>query len=305
MSGHEDVEFKALDGTVLRGVIYPAQKRGPGIIMTPGFTLTIQDYFFCDWAAFFQREGITALAYDPRGFGRSEGSPRFEVDPMMNVCDYHDALTFLKSHPMVNSKQIIFWGNSFSGMVALTAAALDNRVGAVIAINPVSHMDVALKEKWPATLSRITRDRESQLKGNPPYTLRVIGDVSQDTIGIAAEFVTDEAREYLERARDVFSEYEVPQLTLQSYYKIFAWRPIALMAHVSPTPVLIISGENDETSPLRFQKEFIFEKLDEPKAMHVIENKSHWDLLAADMLPQVMNLMFDFIKNYITNEKKF
>jgi hypothetical protein len=36
MAAHEDVEFKTLDGLTLRGWLYPASKRGPGIIITPG-----------------------------------------------------------------------------------------------------------------------------------------------------------------------------------------------------------------------------------------------------------------------------
>jgi hypothetical protein len=36
MAAHEDVEFKTLDGLTLRGWLYPASKRGPGIVITPG-----------------------------------------------------------------------------------------------------------------------------------------------------------------------------------------------------------------------------------------------------------------------------
>lgn len=32
----EDIEFKTLDGITLRGWLYPAEKRGPGIILSAG-----------------------------------------------------------------------------------------------------------------------------------------------------------------------------------------------------------------------------------------------------------------------------
>lgn len=32
----EDIEFKSLDGVTLRGWLYPAEKRGPGIILSAG-----------------------------------------------------------------------------------------------------------------------------------------------------------------------------------------------------------------------------------------------------------------------------
>lgn len=33
---YEDVEFKTIDGLVLRGWLFPAAKRGPAVVMTPG-----------------------------------------------------------------------------------------------------------------------------------------------------------------------------------------------------------------------------------------------------------------------------
>ena len=31
-----DVEFKALDGTILRGRVYPASQKGAGVVLCPG-----------------------------------------------------------------------------------------------------------------------------------------------------------------------------------------------------------------------------------------------------------------------------
>lgn len=36
MSHHQDVEFNTLDGLTLRGWLYPASARGPGVVITPG-----------------------------------------------------------------------------------------------------------------------------------------------------------------------------------------------------------------------------------------------------------------------------
>jgi hypothetical protein len=40
MPAHEYIEFRTLDNTVLRGCLFPADRRGPGIIMTPGVRTT-------------------------------------------------------------------------------------------------------------------------------------------------------------------------------------------------------------------------------------------------------------------------
>lgn len=36
MAKHEDVEFKTADGIILRGSLFPAEHRGPGVVMIPG-----------------------------------------------------------------------------------------------------------------------------------------------------------------------------------------------------------------------------------------------------------------------------
>jgi hypothetical protein len=36
MPAHQEVEFKTLDRLTLKGRLYPASRRGPGIILTPG-----------------------------------------------------------------------------------------------------------------------------------------------------------------------------------------------------------------------------------------------------------------------------
>lgn len=32
----QEVSFKTLDGLIIRGALYPADKRGPAVVMTPG-----------------------------------------------------------------------------------------------------------------------------------------------------------------------------------------------------------------------------------------------------------------------------
>lgn len=61
-----------------------------------------------DVAEGFQRAGITALIYNPRTTGLSDGMPRNGMDPMKQVENYSDALTFLADHPMVDRNRIAF-----------------------------------------------------------------------------------------------------------------------------------------------------------------------------------------------------
>ncbi|KAJ8120112.1 hypothetical protein ONZ43_g3096 [Nemania bipapillata] len=126
MSRFEAVSFPTLDGLILRGNLYPANQRGLGIILLPGLSF-VKEIMLPKIAGYFQKSGITALTYDPRSLGESDGTPRRDIDPTKHVSDLHDALTFLQKHPMVNPDQITYWGFSLNGLVALNAAALDKR----------------------------------------------------------------------------------------------------------------------------------------------------------------------------------
>ena len=129
MPRHEDVEFKTFDGLTLRGWLYPADVRGAAVILTPGVSTSlvptspmredrwlnntaqfacVKEMFVSEVEETFQLAGITALIYDPRNTGTSDGMPRQEIDPIKQAEDYSDALTFLAGLPMVDPHRIAF-----------------------------------------------------------------------------------------------------------------------------------------------------------------------------------------------------
>ena len=93
--------------------------------------------FVPEVASNFQSKGITALIYDLRTLGASDGLPRNQVNPMMQVSDYSDALTFMRTLRIVDPENIVFWRQFFSGYIALCAASLNQRAKISISISPV------------------------------------------------------------------------------------------------------------------------------------------------------------------------
>ena len=79
----------------------------------------MKEMFIPEVAEAFQLAGITALIYDPRNTGMSEGQPRNEIDPMKQIEDYSDAATFLGTLSIVDPNCIGFWGMSFSATIAV------------------------------------------------------------------------------------------------------------------------------------------------------------------------------------------
>ncbi|RDW89665.1 hypothetical protein BP6252_01697 [Coleophoma cylindrospora] len=291
MSHHQNVEFKTMDGLTLRGWLYPASKKGPAVVMTPGFNC-VKEMFIPEVAEGFQASGITALIYDPRSTGESDGIPRNDIDPMKQVEDYSDALTFLAKQSSVDPNRIAFWGQSFSGTVALCAAALDKRPKLIIAICPLLNFEYS-KDKFAMVLMKTMKDRESQVKGNKPFYLPVLTDKGENPagFGIGAD---KEGFEYVVKAKETVAANHDNRTTLQTYYKMVLWQPHGLMKYVTPTPVMMVVPELDKISPPQHQLA-LFDTLVSPKRKHIALGKGHLNVLSGDDAPELMQMQVDFV----------
>src|SRR6266536_719154 len=89
----QDVSFKAVDGTVLRGWFYPTKDKAPCIIMSHGLG-GVRHFLLPPFASRFQAAGFALLLYDNRNWGESDGLPRQESNPALQQTDYYDAFNF-------------------------------------------------------------------------------------------------------------------------------------------------------------------------------------------------------------------
>ena len=74
------------------------------------------------------RAGITALIYDHRNFGVSEGEPRFEINPWVQCRGYRDALDYASTLEEIDPEritQLLYGGQDVQDRDALRA--LDER----------------------------------------------------------------------------------------------------------------------------------------------------------------------------------
>jgi pimeloyl-ACP methyl ester carboxylesterase len=300
VSNKEDVEFKTLDGLTLRGWLFAGPPRGPAIIMTPGFNLT-KDMIIFEAGQYMNAAGFTVLGYDPRCIGMSDGLPRNDTQPQKNMEDYHDALTYLKVHrrDLVDPDRIAFWGYSFSGAIALCAAALDKRAKAVIACAATTTWEFS---KWKQVLAKAMKDRESQLAGNQGMYLPLLTDAGEQPAGLGTGYQKEDVIGIIKRHASIEPSF-IPRTTLQTYYNIAAFRPMALMRFVDPTPALLMTGENDEISPPELQRELIYDAITGPKEFVTIRDRAHMDILTGDGSLEVFEKQAEFLNRVMTPSK--
>jgi pimeloyl-ACP methyl ester carboxylesterase len=152
----------------------------PCIVMGHGFGLT-RRCSLRELALAFAEAGYSVLLFDYRGFGDSGGAPRQVVSFRRQLEDWHSAIEFACAQPDVDSSRIVTWGFSLGAGHALTAAARDERVAAVVAVAPMFDglsSTLAAARWWsPFTFLRVAaraaRDLIGSWFGRLPTTLAI------------------------------------------------------------------------------------------------------------------------------------
>ena len=241
-----DVGFRVEGNVTLRGWLFVPDGRGPrpAITMAHGFA-GIREHGLDRFARVFAEAGFVVLVHDHRGFGVSDGQPRFDVDPWRQIADWRFAISYLQSHPAVDADRIGLWGTSYAGGHALVLGATDRRLRAVVAQVPtISGYEQSLRRVAPDLVAGLEAsfidDDRRVFAGDPPATQRV---VSADP-ATPASYHSPEAVAFYRQPLPEGVHYE-NQVTVRSTRAARMYEPGQWVSRVSPTPLLMILGLND------------------------------------------------------------
>ncbi|KAL3465724.1 Alpha/Beta hydrolase protein [Aspergillus heterothallicus] len=325
----EKVQFKTLDGIFLRGRLYPAAQKGPAVILSPGYNVTLTN-FPPGVPEELQKAGITALVYDPRNTGTSGGFPRNDINPFAQVEDYSDAFCYLSTLPIVDAKAVFFWGISLSAGIALSAASVDRRIAGVIAVAPIFKFLPVTEADARRLKSKMAKDREAQvLRGEEGYILPIMESLAEIPFNshVNANVETGEQQHsdavsgetHVEATGGSGGEADLSTTdndhngdgdgagagglthnpygtTLQSYHRMFLFEPVpeAMAKEIHPTPCMFLTPEEDQISPPEKQTA-VFQSLRAPKRQHFAPGKEHVYVLHGPEMPTLMKWQVDFI----------
>jgi len=241
----EDVAFSVEGGVKLRGWLFVPDGPGlfPAITMAHGFA-GVKEHGLERFARFFADAGFVVLVHDHRGFGASDGTPRYDVDPWIQIADWRRAISFLDGQPNVDPQRIGLWGSSYAGGHAIVLGATDRRLRAVVAQVPtVSGYEQSLRriapDQQPALEAAFIDDERRQFRGEPPATQAV---VSADPATAAAYRAPDAVAFYTQPAPEGAWQNV---MTVRSSRAALMYEPGTWISRVSPTPLLMIVGLND------------------------------------------------------------
>lgn len=273
MSTTEEVRFHSEGAAIAATLLLPdgagSEHPVPGIVQGPGWLGLRDAKLYTPYHEALLAAGMAVLVFDYRGFGGSEGDATY-LDPMNQVADWRNAVTYLGSRPEIDADRLgTFGSGGTGGGNAIMAAGLDDRLKAT-----VSQVPIADGRDW---LHRMRRESE---------WLEFLERIRQDRI----RHVTTGERELVaprdgimvptpeRKATTIKSDVDgrVPeQVQLASAEAIFAYRPIDVVDRISPRALMIICVENDATTP-EDHSFAMYERAGGPKRLVVQTGTTHY-----------------------------
>ncbi|MCT7368355.1 peptidase S15 [Mycolicibacterium llatzerense] len=275
MMQRQDVEFPTDDGVTLRGWLFTPDGPGPypAITMAHGFA-GVKEHGLERFARRFADAGFVVLVHDHRGFGASDGLPRNDINPWVQIADWRRAISFLEGLPLVDPDRIGLWGSSYAGGHAIVLGATDRRLRAVVAQVPtISGYQQSLRRVAPDQVSALegafTEDDRRQFSGSAPATQAV---VSADPAVPAAYRSPDAVAFY---TQPVPSGTWDNAVTLRSTRAARMYEPGTFISRVSPTPLLMVVAMQDTVTVTDLALDG-YEKALQPKKLVTIAG-GHFD----------------------------
>jgi uncharacterized protein len=272
-----DIEFNA-EGVTLRGWFYPADGASgaaPTVVMAHGFS-AVKEMYLDRFAEFFAAAGLNALVFDNRNFGASDGEPRQEIDPWVQVRDYRHAITYATTLSEVDPERIGVWGSSYSGGHVLVVAAIDRRVRAVVSQVPLVSGSGNIKELVRADFRAGYRemfdaDRAARFAGDPPAMVPV---VDEDPLAPSALPTPDSFTWFTETAKLRAPSWR-NEVTLRTVEMLGEYEPGSYIARISPTPLLMVVAQGDHLAIAGLAID-AYEHAREPKRLEILPG-GHFD----------------------------
>lgn len=253
----------------------------------------------CVYANELAQRGFVVLTFDPCCMGESEGFPRNVSSPDMFTENFSAGVDYLGLQPFVDRERIGVIGICGSGGFALSAAAMDTRIKAVVTAS-MYDMTVAARLGMDAEQAAKVKDQLSRQRwvdaenGYPEYVPMFpetpLDEPPADMPEPDAEWFRfyAVARGHHPNARGGFTT--TSNLAFMNY---------SLLEHIdeiAPRPIMFIVGDRAHS---RFFSDDAFAAAREPKRMVVVDDAEHIDLYdRTDRIP------FDTIEEFFATNLK-
>ena len=293
----EQVRFyshgSALAGTLMLPDGASAASPVPAVAQGPGWLGLRDAKLYAPYHEALLDAGIGVLVFDYRGFGDSEGDASY-FDPMDQVEDWRNALTYLESRPEVDADRLgAFGSGGTGGGNAVMVAGLDERVKATVSQVPVADgrdwlHRMRRESEWLELLAALREDRTKRVTTGeatmvPPREGIMVPTPERKTTTIKSDV-----------------DARIPALVqLASAEAVFAYRPIDVADRIAPRALMLIAVENDATTP-EDHAYAMYERARGPKRLVVQTGTTHYAAYA--QYRDVVNpLIVEWFQRYLVS----
>jgi hypothetical protein len=296
-----DVSF-ASKGDQCSGWLYvpdglPGYAKAPAIVMANAIT-AVKEMVLPGYAQRFVDAGFVCLAFDFRFLGGSGGHPRGHIVASEQIDDLRNAISWLALQPQVDPNRIGAWGGSFGGAHVLYLAAFDRRIKAAVATAPsMRASDIMMqfigRQGLQQMQSFLGWERVNSYGKAAPAYMKAVSDGREN-----AMLPNPEALEFYTRLAATVAPRWKNEVTIESLEKLLEYDPVYPIDVISPTPLLVIAGEHDQSQPPAVVRA-AFDRAGEPKKFVTIPC-GHTELLEKpEFVDQAAAAAIDWFKRYL------
>ena len=272
-------------GVTLRGTLHapdgPALSR-PAIVLCHGFGGSSNGAGHPELARTLERAGYAVLRFDFRGCGASDGE-HGRVICMEEVDDVRAAIGFLQTQAGVDPSKIGLIGASLGGSVALTAAALDERVKVCAANGAIGNGERRFRfqyrddDAWQKFRQRLDDARKTRRDTGRPVMISRF-----DIVAIP---------EYLRTGLPPGASMDFPAETAIS---MLEFSPETVVGRIAPRPLLLVHPRGDDVVPAS-ESEHLAAAAGKPCELHLIDISDHF----ASGDPALQKITLNWLARYL------
>ena len=280
------VEFFS-EGVKIAGILRsPDSASGPrpAIVQGPGWLGLKDAKLYLPYHEALTAAGFHLLIFDYRGFGDSEGD-RGQLLPDLQLQDLINAVTYLETLPEVDAQNIgAFGSGGTGGGNSILLGAVDKRIKCVVSQVPVSDGSDWLhrmrqEHEWVAFLKLLSDDRK----------LRVVTG-SGALVHPREEIMVATPERKLTNVKGDVDDKIPTQVPLACAEAILRYKPIDVVALLSPTPLLIIGVEDDAVTTTDHATD-LYEAAGTPKKLIMQRDTTHYEAykqFGGIVIPQIV-----------------
>jgi hypothetical protein len=255
-------------------------ERTPGVVLLGPFS-SVKEQVVPHYAERLANAGYTALTFDPTSFGESEGMPRFHYDASRMVEDYANAVRYLLTREDIDPERVAAVGVCMGGGHALTLAARDKRLKAVVCIGGGYDIGGTMQELMgPAGYAGFCRKINDIVQRQyETGEVQYLPTISRTHVEGAPPAVLpgEEAFSFYDRTSKADAPNWSRQMTAASLESLFTFNALVNAPLVAPTPLLIVHGTRDRSLPPEYAQK-AYEAALGPKELVWLETHNHIEL---------------------------